>query len=285
VAHGELALDLQSDDQEKDGQQPVVDPVEEEQGELSSVQLEPEGGAPPGLECGADGRVAEHDREHRHESEEQSGRRPPSNEIQSRSLNPVPERAEHGLGQRALVPGSLVAAVVDKEGRCYQRATALSALGILLYSQLCGSACGRTRAVARRQIEFRGNLFEIVRRECRPALHECVVHRPELASRLGSILRQFCGCLRIFAAGEGTMPEDVPHPIPEPVSEIGNHFMRGVTIRAAVAAVLDQRQFRLGISQDMIAPYVDGAIEPGWSCMCHEGFSTLNPLFSAQAVI
>jgi hypothetical protein len=78
------------------------------------------------------------------------------------------------------------------------------------------------------------------------------------------------------------MPEDAPHPVPEPVSEIGNHFMRSVTIRAAVAAVLDQRQSHLSIPQDMLAPYVDGAIEPDWPSMSHEGFSTLNPLFSTQ---
>jgi hypothetical protein len=27
----------------------------------------------------------------------------------------------------------------------------------------------------------------------------------------------------------------------------------------------------------MIAPHVDGAIEPGWSCMGHAGFSALKP--------
>ena len=45
---------------------------------------------------------------------------------------------------------------------------------------------------------------------------------------------------RIIAAGEGTMPEDVSQTIAEPVSEIGNDFMRGVTVRAAVTAIFNQ---------------------------------------------
>ena len=36
------------------------------------------------------------------------------------------------------------------------------------------------------------------------------------------------------------MPEDVSQTIAEPVSEIGNDFMRGMTVRAAVAAIFNQ---------------------------------------------
>jgi hypothetical protein len=60
-------------------------------------------------------------------------------------------------------------------------------------------------------------------------------------------------------------------PIAEPIPQVGDDFMRGVTVGAGVAAVLDQRHFRAGISQDMIAPDVYGTIEPGGSYMSHEG--------------
>jgi hypothetical protein len=68
------------------------------------------------------------------------------------------------------------------------------------------------------------------------------------------------------------MTKDVAHSLPKPVSEVGSDFMRGMTVRTAVAAALDQCQFCLRVSQDIIVPGIDRAIEPGWSCMSHEGF-------------
>jgi hypothetical protein len=92
-------------------------------------------------------------------------------------------------------------------------------------------ACCRPRFVARRQLEFASDLVEVVRRECRPALHQRVVDRPEIAGRFGRVLRQFRGALCMAAVRVGAMPEDVPHLIPEPIPQIGDDFMHGVTGR------------------------------------------------------
>lgn len=66
----------------------------------------------------------------------------------------------------------------------------MRAVQILLHLQLRGFRC-RVFVVARRQSEFLRNLLEILRCEGRPALHEGVVDRPELARHAEGILRQF----------------------------------------------------------------------------------------------
>jgi hypothetical protein len=57
------------------------------------------------------------------------------------------------------------------------------------------------------------------------------VDRPEIAGRFGRVLCQFRGALCMAVVRVGAMPEDVPHLIPEPIPQIGNDFMHGVTGR------------------------------------------------------
>jgi fructose-1,6-bisphosphatase/inositol monophosphatase family enzyme len=49
------------------------------------------------------------------------------------------------------------------------------------------------------------------------------------------------------------MPIHVPHPVTEPVSKIGDDFVRGVAVFTGVAAVLEEGKIRLGATQDVIA--------------------------------
>jgi hypothetical protein len=83
---------------------------------------------------------------------------------------------------------------------------------------------------------------------------------PELACRLGSILREFGGAPRIVALGDGAMPKDVPQSLSKSVPEVRDNFMHGVTAGAGVAAILDQGHVGLGISQDVIAADIDRTI-------------------------
>lgn len=94
---------------------------------------------------------------------------------------------------------------------------------------------------------------------------------PELASRFESVLGEFRGVLGVTTAQDREVPEDVPHSLSKAVPQVSNHFMGGMAIRAGVAAVLNQRQFRLGISQDMIARGVNLIMKPRRLCLSHGG--------------
>ena len=84
--------------------------------------------------------------------------------------------------------------------------------------------------------------------------------------------RQLRRAVRVVIFARRSMAKDIPHPAAEPISQIRNNFVRGVTRIARIVAVLDQRQFRLGISEDMIALKINRRIEPGWSRVRHDGF-------------
>src|SRR5690606_23357733 len=70
------------------------------------------------------------------------------------------------------------------------------------------------------------------------------------------------------------MPEDVPHPVAETVPEVGDDVVGGMTVGAGVAAVFDQGHFRPGVSEDMIAFEIDGAVQSSRSHAGHDRAST-----------
>ena len=71
----------------------------------------------------------------------------------------------------------------------------------------------------------------------------------------------------LVAIGEGQMPEDVPHPAPETITQLCDHLVRGVTVPAGITAVLDERHLRPGISEDVIAFGIHRRMQPirSWS--------------------
>ena len=119
MADRELALDLEADDQEEDGEQPVVDPVRAATCEARrSPNASAQGCFPerrearrPAASCMID------DRDDRHQQQQHAGRRRPAREVERRGAHAMAERAEHRLGERALVPGAVVAPAVDEERR------------------------------------------------------------------------------------------------------------------------------------------------------------------------
>ena len=92
---------------------------------------------------------------------------------------------------------------------------------------------------------------------------------PEMPCRFRSVFRKFCRSLGLVAAGNRSMPEHVPHAVPESVAQVGNDFMHGMTVTAGITAVLNQGDGSVDVAQDVIAPIVDRAIQLHWSCMNH----------------
>ena len=179
------------------------------------------------------------------------------------------KRAQHGLGQRTLVPWPLIAAVVDEEGRRFQHAAVLCASNIISDPRYGDLPCCSIFCIARRQFEVRCDPLEVSVTERRPLFHEGVMDAPELAGRFRSVFRKFCRSLGLVAPGNRSMPEHVPHPVPESVAQIRNDFMHGMTVTACIAAVLNQGDWSVGVAQDMIASIVDHAIQFHRSCMNH----------------
>ena len=57
------------------------------------------------------------------------------------------------------------------------------------------------------------------------------------------------------------MPKHMAQPIPEVVSKLGNFLVGRSAVRARVAAVLDERDLRMGGPEDMVVSLVHWAVE------------------------
>jgi hypothetical protein len=111
-----------------------------------------------------------------------------------------------------------------------------------------------------RQAEFLGDPREVVLLKLRRSGHQRHVGLPELAVLRGKLCKH--GCLgRQLVPRQGAVPECVHEAIAELVEEPDDALVRRTTILACVAAVLDERDRRVGLAEDVIAGAVDGWIE------------------------
>jgi hypothetical protein len=76
-------------------------------------------------------------------------------------------------------------------------------------------------AVARRQVEFSRDLLELFLSEFRPRFISALVDRPEIARGLESILGKLRRTPRDSTRPCRPVPEDIPHPLAEPIAQIG----------------------------------------------------------------
>src|SRR6187401_18928 len=113
-------------------------------------------------------------------------------------------------------------------------------------------------------MELSGNLIEIFGSENRPSFHERVMHLPELAGGFRSVFRKLRREPGIFVVLDRTLPEDVSQPSAKSIPQIGDHFMRGVTMKAGITAILDQSHFRVRTAQHMVALEIDWGIQFAW---------------------
>ena len=86
--------------------------------------------------------------------------------------------------------------------------------------------------------------------ERRPPLHQRLVNLPEPSGRLGRVLRQLGGAGRVLVAGDRQVPKHVPHPLAEPAPQPLDDLVNRVTVRACIAAVLDQSHLCIGMPQE-----------------------------------
>src|SRR4051812_7962029 len=80
---------------------------------------------------------------------------------------------------------------------------------------------------------------------------------PELASCLGREFRQVGGAFGVRTTGDGKMPKDVPHSLAETASQPFNDLMNCMTVRARIAAVLNESHLGIGRTQNMVALHVN----------------------------
>src|SRR5688572_29182871 len=115
---GELAFDLQADDQKEDREQPVVDPQVQRHEERAFARDQAPALRPERLDARTERGVRERDREDRRDQQQHAGGRRPGREVERGSAYAVAERPQHGIRERSLVPRSVVAPAVDeKRGR------------------------------------------------------------------------------------------------------------------------------------------------------------------------
>jgi hypothetical protein len=89
---------------------------------------------------------------------------------------------------------------------------------------------------------------------------------------------------RALAAVDGQMAKQVPHSLVEPAAELLDDLMNRVTVRARIAAVLDQGHFRIGRPEYVIAGHIDHRIEMGRFRVSHDGRSLYHDLFGLLAM-
>jgi hypothetical protein len=115
--------------------------------------------------------------------------------------------------------------------------------------------------IAQREMEFFGDVVEVLGGKGGPPFHQRCMYSPEIAGLLCRIFRQFGGPQRLAAGGKRAVSKDVPQPISKAAPEASDDFMYGVTLRARVAAIFKQRHFRIRIAQHVVAARIDGRVE------------------------
>ena len=258
--YGELALDLKADDQEEDGEEPVVDPFQERQREAQAVEYEAELLLPEGVERCSKSDVGKGDREQRREQQEEARRRSPAHEIERRGAHAVAERAVQGVGEGAVVPRTVISAAVDEEGRRDQGAARRRARLVRLDPGL-GAKRGLVVGRIVLHAEIGGRLAEIVRgQHLRPG-HELHMRVPE-ALGVASALDQFRRRMGKIVAGERLVAKHIAKAVAELVPDFRNPLVCGATIRAGIAAVFDERNRSVDRPQNVVLLVVDRPIQP-----------------------
>jgi hypothetical protein len=172
------------------------------------------------------------------------------------------EPAEHGIGERALVPRAVVAAAVDEEGRRDHHAAGARAalVGVDPRLRPPRGPFGAFGIIVH-QAEVARDRPQVVLGQGLRARHQSDVRPPE-PLRVRGALGELGRPPRDLAAGQRPMPEHVAQPLAELVAHLGELIVGRAAVGAGVAAVLDQRHLRTGRAEDVIVGLVDRPIEP-----------------------
>jgi len=172
----------------------------------------------------------------------------------------VPERAEHRVEEGAFVPGPVVAPPIDEERGCVERPARAGArqVGIdplpgVLRFRRGGRAPGIDAELAR-------NRGEIIFRQHFRARHQQHVRPPEILRPAGP-LDEFGRAAREVVAGEWPLAKDVSQPVAELAAHLRDAFVGRAAVRAGVAAVLEQRDWR-AVRAEGVVGAADRPVEP-----------------------
>ncbi len=241
----ELAFDFEADDEEEDGQESVVDPVAQRHREVEAAEGKSGGLLPEALEARTHAGVGDDHGNERCQQQQDAGRRPPAGEVEGGRAHAMAERAEHGIGERALVPRPVVAPAVDEEGRREHHAARPRA-------RLVGgdAAFREARSLAaafdilQGDAEILGDGRDVVGGERLRTAHQRDMRFPERI-RISRLLDEHGGAVRQLIVSHRAVPEDVAQALADLIARLGDALVGGAAMRAGIAAVLDQRDRRL----------------------------------------
>ena len=147
--------------------------------------------------------------------QQQAGRGRPAREVERGRAHAVAERAQHRVGERAFVPGPVVAAAVDEEGRRERarrsRARSRSSASTARLARATLAAALRPPPAARARRPPRRDPSSV---SVSRARHQRDVRLPELLVVCGA-LGELGRAPRDVAARQRPVPEDVAQPVAE----------------------------------------------------------------------
>ena len=151
------------------------------------------------------------------------------------------ERAEHRVGERALVPRAVVAAAVDEERRRELHAARARARDVRVARAPRGARVSRAPSVSS---EATPRSSADGRRSSSVSVSERVISATcasQNCSGRRRMLDELGRAAREVAAGQRAVAEHVAQAVAELVAHLRDALVGGAAMRAGVAAVLDQR--------------------------------------------
>src|SRR6186713_3376392 len=98
MPHRELAFYLEAHDEEKYGEQRIVDPMQQRHAERRVTEAEREGSLPEMHERGSERRVREPNGQQCREQQQEASRRRPARESERGNAHAMSERTQHRVG-------------------------------------------------------------------------------------------------------------------------------------------------------------------------------------------
>ncbi len=238
---GELAFYFQPHHQEEDGEQPVVDPMAQAHGEAGRADGQAELLLPERLEIGAHPGIGDGNGDDGGEQQQHACGGAPAGEVEGCGADAMAQPAEHGIGERALVPRAVVAAPVDEERRRNEDAARMRAalVGIDALPGVRDEPGRGTGGRGHGDLEIGGDDVEVFLGERFRARHQLDVRVPE-GFRIRRAFDQDGGAAREAVVAQRPMTKDIAQTVAELIADIGDVLVGRAAVRAGIAAVLDK---------------------------------------------
>jgi len=172
------------------------------------------------------------------------------------------ERAEHRVGEGALVPWPVITTAIDEEGRRDHPAARRKATLVRFHPSL--RARNRRivlRAAVRGRAEVARHRAHVVLGQGFRARHQLDVRVPE-ALGIGGALHQLGGAAGKLDADQRPMAEDVAQAIAELVAHFGDPLVGRAAIGAGVASIFDERDGCIRWAENVVGLLVHRPVEP-----------------------